>query len=115
MMTRKSTRLLAKATFVPHETSSAPMKKRKMSIESSISESSLSSLEDLGQEDVAAASTASILRKKPNRNDGEDDSYEPKSPRKKPASKPEPAYIIPEVVRKETTFNGRLGEFSIVV
>jgi len=71
-------------------------------------------LEDSDQsEDVVVSKGKWSTGKEEGNGNARDSPFEPKSPRKKPAPKKEPVYIIPDVARKETTFRGRLGKFFV--
>jgi UV DNA damage endonuclease len=117
IITRRSTRLAAnvqQSTSGRHETSFAPIQKCKQLTEPSESESSLSSLEDSDEPVISTSKVKGSRKQKGKRNASDDDSSVPTSPRKKRAPKPEPVYTIPDVVRKETTFRGRLGKSFVV-
>lgn len=85
--------------------------KHNLLIKSSVSESSLSSLENSDEPEDVETNAEVSMKQKRKRKASDDDFSVPTSPRKKRAIKLEPVYIIPDIARKETKFRGRLGEF----
>lgn len=83
--------------------------KHNLLIKSSVSESSLSSLENSDEPEDVETNAKVSMKQKRKRKANDDDFSVPTSPRKKRAIKLEPVYIIPDIARKETKFRGRLG------